>query len=48
MPPEQRMAAFHELPPDLEASRGEVKRAMSQLEELKSKRAALFERIGTV
>ena len=44
---QQRLAAFHGLPPDLEASRSEVRRAMKELESLKGRRDELFERMGS-
>ena len=43
---QSRFAAFHGLPPDVDASRNEVRRAMAELESLKSKRDGLFERMG--
>lgn len=45
---QQRFAAFYGLPADLEASRGEVRRAMNELEALKNERDKLFERVGSV
>lgn len=44
---QERFAAFNGLPPDLEDSRNEVKRAMAELESLKRRRDGLFERMGT-
>lgn len=44
---QERFAAFNGLPPDLEDSRNEVKRAMAELEILKQRREGLFERMGT-
>jgi len=43
---QQRVATFHGLPPDLDASRAEVRRAMNELETVKRKRGGLFEEIG--
>ncbi|KAK5049569.1 hypothetical protein LTR84_004498 [Exophiala bonariae] len=43
---ESAIRAFNGLPPDVEASRSEVKRAMVELEALKSKRAVGFEELG--
>jgi len=43
---QQRVAAFHGLPPELEASRNEVRRAMAELDALKKRREGLFERMG--
>ncbi|KAK5957704.1 hypothetical protein OHC33_000893 [Knufia fluminis] len=43
---QQRVAAFHGLPPDLEASRNEVRRAISELDVLKQRREGLFEKMG--
>ncbi|EXJ94724.1 hypothetical protein A1O1_03121 [Capronia coronata CBS 617.96] len=43
---ETKIRAFHGLPPDLEASRAEVHRAQTELDALKVKRDALFERMG--
>lgn len=44
---QERFAAFNGLPPDLEDSRNEVRRAMAELESLKKHREGLFERMGT-
>lgn len=44
---EARLRAFHGLPPDVEVSRAEVRRAQAQLESLKAERDALFERMGS-
>ena len=43
---EKNLAEFHGLPPDLEASREEVRRAQAQLDDLKRRRNDLFEEIG--
>lgn len=43
---QERFAAFNGLPPDLEDSRNEVRRAMAELDALKRRRDALFERMG--
>ena len=43
---QQRVAVFHGLPPDLDASREEIRRAMNELEALQRKRGGLFEKIG--
>lgn len=45
---QQQFAAFHGLPADLEASKGDVKRSINELEVLKARRQELFEKIGTV
>lgn len=45
---EERVGAFVGLPPDLAASRDEVKRAMNELEALKRRREELFGRISSV
>ncbi|RMZ83849.1 hypothetical protein DV737_g1415, partial [Chaetothyriales sp. CBS 132003] len=42
---EQRLRAFHGLPPDVEASRDEVKRAQRELDRWKTKREDMFEQI---
>ncbi|KAL6246028.1 hypothetical protein RBB50_007181 [Rhinocladiella similis] len=44
---EKRILAFHNLPPDLDASRAEVQRAQVDLERLKSKRDDLFAQLGS-
>lgn len=43
---QSRFTMFNGLPPDLDASRSEVKRAMEELETLKKQRETLFEKIG--
>lgn len=43
---QSRFTIFNGLPPDLGASRNEVRRAMEELETLKRQREALFERLG--
>lgn len=44
---QERFAAFNGLPPDLEDSRNEVRRAIAELETLKTRREGLFERLGS-
>lgn len=44
---ENMIRAFHGLPPDLQASRDEVRRATAELERLRSRRDELFERLGS-
>lgn len=43
---EERLKAYHGLPPDIEASRAEVKRAQSDLDALRRRREELFEEMG--
>lgn len=43
---ENKILVFHGLPPDVEASRTEVKRAQAELDALKRKRDELFARMG--
>ncbi|ETN46639.1 uncharacterized protein HMPREF1541_00825 [Cyphellophora europaea CBS 101466] len=43
---EERLKEYHGLPPDLEASRAEVRRAQGELERWKRKREEVFEGIG--
>jgi len=45
---EARITTFHGLPPDLSASREEVKRTMNELADMKRKREELFGRISSV
>ncbi|RMD39260.1 hypothetical protein DV735_g5869, partial [Chaetothyriales sp. CBS 134920] len=42
---EQRLRGFHGLPPDLDASQDEVKRAQLELDRWKSKREEMFEQL---
>lgn len=44
---QDRVAAFRGLPPDIDASRSEIRRAINELESLRRKREGLFERMGT-
>ncbi|KIW11042.1 hypothetical protein PV08_10341 [Exophiala spinifera] len=43
----RRILAFHNLPPDLDASRAEVQRAQADLERLKNKRDDLFAQLAS-
>jgi len=44
---EKKLSAFHGLPPDVEASRIEVRRAQAELDSWKKKRAELFESMAS-
>jgi len=44
---ESTIRAFHGLPPDVQASREEVRRATVELERLRARRDELFERLGS-